>query len=355
MDAPDDPARVLDVLDDGVLSLDRDLQVRLANRGAAALLGTPLEQLAARPLPEVLPALAGDVLLAAVDGPAIPVVATRGDGRTVTLLATVRRHCGDGFVLALREPTDAPLRGARREQQHRLHRTFEALATLTGGLAHDLNNVLATIFMCAETTLRDRSLGDFARTNIEEILASGLRARGVLQQIQALDRRRTAARRRLDAFRCVSEAVSTLRATLPDDIEVRTELDERAGFILADPSDIGQLVAQLGINGTQAMPRGGVLTFALERVALDRRAAADYVTLAPGDYVALHVQDTGVGIDRGDHERIFDPFFTTRGAGEAAGMGLTSVYAIVRACSGAVTVDSTPGVCTRFTILLPAG
>lgn len=352
-----DAASVLDDLADGVLALDPQLRVRLANTSAAALLGAPsAAALTDRPVEDVLPTLGRDVLLAAAGGPALPFVATRTDGRLARLEILVRaQRAAQGFVVTLREAPAEPTRNPRSEHQHRLHRTFEALTTLAGGLAHDLNNVLATIFMCAEMTLRDQNLGEDARVNIEEILASGLRARGVLQQLQTLDRKRTVTRRLLDAHRCISEAVWLLRSTLPPDIEVRTHLDERAGFILADPSDIQQVVTQLGLNAAQAMPKGGVLTVELARVTLDREAAAELVTLTPGDYVALHVQDTGVGIDRADHERIFDPFFTTQTRSDAAGMGLTAVYAIVRACAGTVTVDSAPGVGTRFTILLPAG
>ncbi len=231
---------------------------------------------------------------------------------------------------------------------------MEAIGTLAGGIAHDFNNILTGIIGYTELTLEDDAQEDPSRRNLEQVLALADRAKNLVQQILSFSRHADQERRPVELVAAVAEALTLLRPSLPSSIEIRSHLKTGAAIVLADRTQIHQVLMNLCTNAAHAMQRGaGVLEVKLDRVDLDERSAKRYGELGPGRYQRLTVSDTGQGMDRGTIERIFEPFFTTKGPGEGTGMGLAVVHGIVKSHEGAITVHSEPGKGTTVQIYLP--
>jgi PAS domain S-box-containing protein len=242
----------------------------------------------------------------------------------------------------------------RLEAQLRQSQKMEAIGTLAGGIAHDFNNILTAMVGYTEMALTHLPSNHPARHDLGQVLKAGDRARELVQQILSFSRPSEHERKPLLLGPVIKEALKLLRASLPATIEIQQELSATEGTVLADPTQIHQLLMNLCANAAHAMRRrGGVLTVRLERVELDARAAATFPDLEPGAYHCLSVADTGVGMDEATLERIFEPFFTTKAPGEGTGMGLSVVHGIVKAHQGAITVSSRPGQGTTFRIYFP--
>ena len=242
----------------------------------------------------------------------------------------------------------------RMEAQLRQSQKMEAIGTLAGGIAHDFNNILAAIMGYTELALIDLPKGHRSGNRLQQVLKSGERAKSLVQQILNFSRQTDQQIRPLELRSIVKEALKLLRPSLPSTIEIRQYLETNTAIVLADLTQIHQVVMNLCMNAAHAMRHGaGVLEIRLERVELDEDSAKQYAELSPGRYQRLSVSDTGQGMDRETLDRIFEPFFTTKEAGEGTGMGLAVVHGIVKSHEGTITAYSEPGKGSTFRVYLP--
>ena len=243
----------------------------------------------------------------------------------------------------------------RMERQLQHAQKVEAVSTLASGLAHDFNNILATIIghsELAQLYIPDNSM---ARQALKKILRSVYQAMDLVNLIQTISPEHVAQHKPVQISTVVEEAINNLRTTLPETIELVQQIDDDPLVVLCDPSHLNQVIMNLCTNAHHAMWEfGGVLTIGLSAENLDAAAAVHYPDLQPGAFVKLTVSDTGHGIDRDTIRRIFDPYFTTKEKDMGTGLGLAIVYGIVRNYGGTIDVSSTQGKGTTFTVFLPS-
>ena len=245
----------------------------------------------------------------------------------------------------------------RKQLEHRLRQAekMEAIGTLAGGIAHDFNNILAAMIGYTELSLDGIEPGSRARQNLDQVLVAGRRAKTLIQQILAFSRRREPQREVVSLDRLLQEVTTLLRASIPTTINMRIDLRGGGSRVLADPTQLQQVIMNLCSNAAQAMQQtGGTLDLVLENLELTQSFATAHPPLKPGPHVRLAVRDTGVGIAPEVLARIFDPFFTTKKVGEGTGLGLSASLGIITAHGGALTVESEPGRGSSFTVHLPA-
>ncbi|HEX6107058.1 MAG TPA: ATP-binding protein [Gemmatimonadales bacterium] len=278
----------------------------------------------------------------------------RRDGEYRWILDTATARFGpEGAVLGMVGcRVDVSERRALERRVEQMERT-EAIAQLAGGIAHDFNNLLTGIIGHCSLLLEDPSLSSEARGDLAQIQRSADRAAGLTRQLLAFSRRQILAPRILDLNRVVSGAVSAIRGVVGSRIEVVPLLGPDLPPVLADPGQLEQVLLELGTYARSAMPSGGRIEIRTRAARVDRPAAARHAGLAPGDYVVLTVRDTSRGLDPVELEHVFDPFFAGKPMGQGLGLGLASVYGIVKQSGGYISADSTPGQGTEFTIYLP--
>jgi CheY-like chemotaxis protein len=227
---------------------------------------------------------------------------------------------------------------------------MEAVGRLAGGIAHDFNNVLTVIGGHAQLLLDELPAASVARREAQAITAATDRAAALTAGLLAFSRKQAANLRVLDLVEVIQAMSGLLRRMVGEHIAITLQTASGLGRVRADVSHIEQVVMNLAVNARDAMPHGGQLTFALTNADLDASSASP---LPPGRYVALAVTDTGVGMDADTRARLFEPFFTTKAAGKGTGLGLATVYGIVKQSDGDIRVDSAPGRGTTFRIFLP--
>jgi PAS domain S-box-containing protein len=240
------------------------------------------------------------------------------------------------------------------ERQIRQSQKLDALGTIAGGIAHDFNNILTLLrgnLSLAQMTLpEDHAM----RASLTEMDKACNRAADLVRQILTFGRQQEQSRQLITLQPAVQEALQLLRATIPAGIEIQTHLPEKLPTVMADSSQVHQIVLNLGINAAHAVEnQKGRITFGLEPVEVNAELAAAAPELHVGRYVRLRVEDTGIGMDRATLERIFEPFFTTKAAGRGTGLGLAVVRGIVKNHDGAITVWSEPGQGARFDVYFP--
>jgi PAS domain S-box-containing protein len=267
-------------------------------------------------------------------------------------ISTVRDHSGKilSYLITERDVT----REARLEQHMRKAQKMEALGTLAGGIAHDFNNMLATIVINTEMALLDLEEKSPARTSLPLVLKAASQGRELVKQIIAFSRQKEMELKPVKVSPILKENLSFLRSSLPTSIEIREDIVPGSDVILADPSNLHQIVLNLCTNAAHAMrEQGGVLEVKLNPVEVDSAMAANHPDLKPGPYLRLTVSDTGHGMSPQVMERIFDPFFTTKKPGEGSGMGMAVVHGIVQKYGGAITVYSEVGQGSTFNVFFP--
>jgi PAS domain S-box-containing protein len=240
------------------------------------------------------------------------------------------------------------------EEQYRQAQKMEAVGRLSGGIAHDFNNLLVVITGYSELLLeRHLSADSPLRKSVEEIKKAGDRAAGLTQQLLAFSRKQVLQPEVLNLNDVVVNIEKMLRRLISEDIDLVTAPGAELGRVKADPGQIEQVILNLAINARDAMPMGGRLTLATANLNLDAAYAREHVDASPGRYVLLAVTDTGIGMDAEVRSHIFEPFFTTKEPGKGTGLGLATVYGIVKQSGGHIQVFSQPGQGTTFEVYLP--
>jgi PAS domain S-box-containing protein len=274
------------------------------------------------------------------------------------------------MVSLLRSPSGDPLHfvavveditGQKRAGEERRHlerqllqaQKMESVGRLAGGVAHDFNNHLAVINGYCAMLLDEMGPGDPLREQVDEILLAGNRAATLTQQLLAFSRKQVAEPRVISLNDVVAEAGKMLSRLIGDDIEIVTHFDAGLGSVVADPSQMNQVLMNMAINARDAMPKGGRIIIGTANTDLDEGYAAQHAGVAAGPYVLLSITDTGAGMTQDVVQHIFEPFFTTKDTGVGTGLGLSTVYGIVKQAGGWIWVYSEPGKGSTFKVYLP--
>lgn len=240
------------------------------------------------------------------------------------------------------------------ENQLRQAQKREAIGTLAGGIAHDFNNILGGITGYTELALMDMAPEDQNREYLDQVLKAGDRAKNLVKQILAFSRQAEPELKAIKISPTVKEALKLLRASLPTTIEIKQRIDPDIGAVIADPTQVHQVLMNLCTNAAHAMrTKGGVLEVRANEVDIDADTAAQQHDLRPGRYARLTVCDNGQGMSQEVLERIFDPFFTTKARGQGTGMGLAVAHGIVKSHGGAIKAYSEAGKGSNFQVFLP--
>jgi CheY-like chemotaxis protein len=232
---------------------------------------------------------------------------------------------------------------------------MDSVGQLAGGIAHEANNMMSVVLGCADYVLQRTDLPDIVRQDVDQIWRAAKRTAGITQQLLAFSRRQVLQPQLLDLNATVRELEPILARALGESKGLRMHLAPQLGQVRADPGQLEQVLINLTLNACDAMQDGGRLTIETMNVVLDPAyvAAKPVETLEPGNYAALVVTDTGHGMDRATLARVFEPFFTTKGVGQGTGLGLSTVYGIVKQSGGFIWVYSEPGLGTTFKVYFP--
>jgi len=241
----------------------------------------------------------------------------------------------------------------RLEAQYQQSQKMEAIGRLAGGVAHDFNNLLTSILGYCELLLEDVAPGDPRSADIKEIQKAGSQAAGLTRQLLAFSRKQIIEPTLLDLNAVVGDIRAMLGRLIGEDVTVVARLQPNLAAVMADRSQVEQIVMNLVVNARDAMPAGGTLTIETANVDLDEHYASTHFAVTPGPYVVLSVTDTGAGMTPEVQARLFEPFFTTKELGKGTGLGLATVHGIVSRCGGSVGVYSEIGKGTSFKVYLP--
>jgi len=284
---------------------------------------------------------------------------TRESGRHVEAAASpLRDETGNvaGAVMVLRDTTARrQAEEAARKAEDRLVRAqkLDAIGQLAGGIAHDFNNLLAVILSYCSLLADELPPGESQRADVEQIQQAATSAASLTRQLLAFSRQQVLEMRPLDLNSVVEDVVRMLKRTLGEHIELASVLHPDTGLVLADRGQLEQVLMNLAVNARDAMPVGGKLTIETSRTEVSEGESATRSSISPGEYVVLAVTDTGTGMDEATKARIFEPFFTTKERGRGTGLGLATVYGIVRQSGGYLTVYSELGRGSTFRVFLP--
>jgi PAS domain S-box-containing protein len=251
----------------------------------------------------------------------------------------------------IRKQTEEAL--SKSETQLRQSQKLESIGRLAGGIAHDFNNMLTAINGYSDLTLRRLKDDDPLRRNINEIKKAGDRSTLLTNQLLAFSRQQVLQPKILEINQIVADTINLLKRLIGEDIELVTVLNREIGRVKVDPGQLSQVIVNLVVNARDAMPAGGKLTIETANFYFDEEYARQNASVTAGAYVMLAVSDNGSGMDAETQQHIFEPFFTTKEVGKGTGLGLATVYGVVKQSGGNVSVYSEPGIGTTFKIFLP--
>ncbi|HEX3348226.1 MAG TPA: ATP-binding protein [Acetobacteraceae bacterium] len=349
-----DVVHLLGMLTKGYCILDTDFRVRTINDVALALLGFRLEDAVGRKLRDLVPALA-DI---AIPPPAVPIaeqpawISFSGESGAQLEMQIAPTH--DGFAVLFRDVT----RERETEERLRASQKLEAVGQLTGGIAHDVNNMLTVMLGNLDELFSRRGVqasrgSDDEMAMIGAALQAGESAAELVAHLVAFARLQPLSPRVIDIAGLLASLEGLLRRTLGEQITLRFACAEDLWRALVDPSELQSAILNLALNAKDAMPRGGELEIAAGNLEVDRVYARLAGLARTGEYVVISVADTGEGMTREVSSRAFDPFFTTKEPGKGTGLGLSMVYGLARQSGGAAAIDSEPGAGTIVRIYLP--
>jgi PAS domain S-box-containing protein len=348
---------LIDAAPQAIIVVDERMRVTGWNRAAEALFGWTAEEVMGRPVP-IVPQEERAGTKAHIEtvagGRPMEVTRLRKDGSTVDVLLSAApfmsvRGERVGYIAVF---TDLTERKAL-EDQLRQSQKMEAIGTLAGGIAHDFNNILTVITSYSSMLLASRNGDDPDRGDLEEIATAAKRASGLTRQLLTFTRKAIVRPRSVDIREIVGGMESMLRRLLKSNIDFATKLSTESCCVLADPSQIEQIVMNLVVNASDAMPSGGSLVIETTPANFDDTYAQIHAEVRPGPFVMLAISDTGVGMDAATQSKVFEPFFTTKEPGRGTGLGLATVYGIVKQMGGFVWVYSELGHGATFKVYLP--
>jgi PAS domain S-box-containing protein len=263
-------------------------------------------------------------------------------------------HCDDRgnaqhFILVIEDITERRVLEARIRQASKM----DAIGRLASGVAHDFNNLLSVVLSYSEILSEDLTEDHPMRAGLDEIQGAGLRAVDLTRQLLTFSRQQVLQPKIVDLSAILGGLQNMLRRLIGEDVELTADGDPAVGKVLADPGQIEQLIVNLAINARDAMPSGGSLVIETADVVLDDTYASEHVGVTAGKHVLLTVRDTGAGMDETTQARMFEPFFTTKEAGKGTGLGLATVFEVVRQSGATIRVDSEPDKGTTFKIYFP--
>lgn len=277
----------------------------------------------------------------------------RKNGSTIDVELLMRHLRYGGKPAVLIVPRDCG-RKRQMEDQLRQAQRMEAVGMLAGGIAHDFNNLLTIINGYTQLLLIAVPESDASRSALDQIMKAGERAAELTRQLLTFSRRQAVRPRALDLNGAVTSMATMLRRLIGEHIELRIVAGSDLGSVHADPSQIEQVIMNLAVNARDAMSeRGGTLVIETGNAELDDQYAGKHLAVKPGSYVMLAVTDTGHGMDAETRGRLFEPFFTTKGQGRGTGLGLSTVYGIIKQSGGSVEVYSEPEMGTTVKVYLP--
>jgi PAS domain S-box-containing protein len=326
-----------------------------ANPAAAELTGRPLEELCA-----------GSWTIAdlfGVEGPAGEAAGSGWSAPNRVHEFRLQRANGDVRIVDVRAAKFAPervvhtvrdLTNERRLEEELNHsQRMEAIGRLAGGVAHDFNNVLTTISCVSQLVIETLAQSDERRADLQEILTASRRAAGLTRQLLAFSRRQILQPRVLNVAEVVRDMDRMLGRLIGADVQLTAIVERDLWAVRADAGQLEQVIMNLVVNARDAMPNGGQLTIRAANVTIQSPRSHEGGVLEAGEYVLLRVADTGCGMDAATRARMFEPFFTTKPAGMGTGLGLSTVYGVVKQSGGQLMVESAPGAGTTFFIYLP--
>jgi two-component system cell cycle sensor histidine kinase/response regulator CckA len=364
----------LSSIGDAVIATDLSGRINFMNPAAEALTGWTAAQAANKPLNEVFRANSEDTDKPEKKSPAQETELETGPltaANQVTLITSdgtekwisynkspIRNQLGQttGEVLILRDMTE------RRQAEEALQRTeeqllqaqkMEAVGRLAGGVAHDFNNLLTAIIGYSQLMQSQLEPGSPMRHDLDEISKAGKRAAALTSQLLAFSRKQVLQPKVLDLNAIVANTSRMLSRLIGEDIRFRTTLDPGLKQVKADPGQMEQVLMNLAVNARDAMPNGGSLSIETANAYLDEMYAEQHVDVRPGHHIMLAVSDNGCGMDNKTLAKIFEPFFTTKEQGKGTGLGLATVYGIVKQSGGHIWVYSEPDKGTIFKVYLP--
>jgi PAS domain S-box-containing protein len=353
-------ALIVDSSQDAIIGKNLDGIITHWNKGAEQIYGYTTQEMIGRPITVLAPTDRADEIPEILEkirkGQRVEyfesVRVTKDKRHLIVSISVSPIHDADGKVVGASTIARNITAQKKIEDQLRQSQKMEAVGRLAGGVAHDFNNLLGIVTACSEL-LRNRVDADSAEY-IDNIHEAAKRGASLTRQLLAFSRRQPVQTQLLDLNDRLKEVSKLLHPLMGDDVEIAILPRSSAAIIEADPGQLDQVVLNLAVNARDAMPRGGKLILETSVLDSDESFAREHPAMIPGRYVMLAVSDNGTGMDEATRSRIFEPFFTTKEIGKGSGLGLATVYGIVKQSGGHIWVYSEPGHGTTFKIYLPS-